>query len=88
MARQDSDHLWGFGLRRTSARLGSEIEPKCLILISNLELQLKPAATAGFSSNYRQRNRMVNQKGVLMITVKLFGRLFMNNSIGSIRRNV
>ena len=50
MARQDSDHLWGFGLRRTSARLGSEIEPKCLILISNIELMLKPAATAGFSS--------------------------------------
>ena len=50
MARQDSDHLWGFGLRRTSARSGSEIESKCLILISNLELMLKPAATAGFSS--------------------------------------
>ena len=31
-------------------KVGSEIEPKCLILISNLELQLKPAATAGFSS--------------------------------------
>ena len=29
----------------------SEIEPKCLILISNLELMLKPAATAGFSSS-------------------------------------
>ena len=31
-------------------KVGSEIEPNCLILISNLELQLKPAATAGFSS--------------------------------------
>ena len=39
----------GIWIEANQRKVGSEIEPKCLILIFNLELQLKPAATAGFS---------------------------------------
>ena len=42
--------IYGIWIEANQRKVGSEIEPKCLILISNLELMLKPAATAGFSS--------------------------------------